>query len=344
MRAESGFRPTRLACLGGKLALLAFLLPAPSSALGAEVGGVRLRYGFRPGASYTIVVGLNLAMRTDLEGLPPEAAGLAELAKDVKQETVLKLLLEAGASSSDGSTPVSVRIDDVQSKISLAGQVVQAQGLEERLEGATLLVGTLSRDGRVLELAPRSEADIPDASREMLSLMMQALPAFPDRDLHVGDSFDAPVRFETAGLAPDVKLETAGTAVFTLRAVEGGKARFEVRAGAAATADGKPSERMEMKASTEGTAEFDLIEGVFSLVRSELAIELFVESPMPAAPAAAAQEPAGATAPPPAVPSTIKVHGRASGPLGDGDDPRSGRREVASLGGSGRALSGGRFR
>ena len=285
---------------GAAVACLVF--PWLASSAAAEEG-VRLRYGFRPGASYSIQVGLRLTMQTEMQGLPPEAAGLAELAKDAREEMALRLVLDAGAPADDGATPVTVRVDDVLSKLTVGGQIVQVQGLEERLEGATILEGKLSRDGRSLTLAPPSAADIPDASREMVSLLLQSLPSLPDRELRPGDSFEIPARFELPGFGTGAGLDTTGRSIFTLRAVDGGTARFEVRGDASATATGDPSRPMTIKASAQGTAEFDLEEGIFSASRSELAIELGLEMQLPAG------------SPPPAAPVTLKVHGTAKGPV-----------------------------
>jgi hypothetical protein len=265
--------------------------------------GVRLRYGFRPGSSYSIRVGLNLAMQTELQGLPPEAAALAEMAKDVREEMALALLLDAGAPGEDGSTPLTVRIEDVQSKLAAGGQVVQMQGLEERLEGATILEGKLSRDGRSIVLAPPSASGIPDASREMVSLLLQSLPALPEREMHPGDSFEIPARFEMPGFGSGEGMETKGNLHFTLRSIEGGKAQFDVRGDASATATGDPARPMTMKASSLGTTEFDLEEGVFSASRAELGMELDLEMQLPS------------SSPPPAAPVTLKVHGNAKGPV-----------------------------
>ena len=285
------------------------------AAIPARTGGegARLRYRFKPGASYAIVVGLDLAMETQVEGLPPEAAALAEVGKDMKQQSSLKLHLEASAPGADGSQPLTLRVDDAQAKLSTAGRVVRMQGLEERLEGSILLAGTLSSDGRAIELAPRSDADIPDASREIVGLLLQLLPSFPDRELALGESFEVPVQFAAPGMGADVKLETHGTCVYTLRSVAAGRARFDVRAEGTADSSGDPTQKMTMKVDNHGTAEFDLAEGIFTTLRSELSIGLFLDTDLPSSAADPSGTPLDFT--PNAPPRKLEVHASAKGPL-----------------------------
>lgn len=305
--------PTSVARFAGVVAVAAIALPAAALAATGGGDGVLLRYGFRAGASYTMTVGLDLTMQTEILGLPPEAAGLAELAKDVRQQVALALAIETGAAAPDGTKPMTVRVADVRATVSMGGKVVQAQGLEERLEGAVVLEGKLSADGRSLALAPRPDSEIPDASREMIGFVLQALPTFPERALRPGDSFELPASFAMPGFAPASRIETTGSSVFTLREIAGGRARFEVRGDAAVAATGDPAQQLTMKAATQGTAEFDLAEGIFTTARSDLAVELGADVQLPAGGPAPPTDATPATPPP--APAKIQMRGSAKGPI-----------------------------
>ncbi len=289
-----------------------FLVPC---VLGARTGpdGALLRYRFEPGVSYALVVGLDLVMDTQVEGLPPEAAALAAAGQDMKQRTSMTLSLQAGPRARDGSQPLTVRVEDAQATLSRQGRVLRAQGLEERLEGAVLLDGTLSSDGRTIELAPSSDANVPDASRELLGLMLQLLPSFPDRALAPGDSFEVPVRFTAPEMGGDLKLETRGTCTYTLRSVEGGRARFDVRAEGTADASGDPTHKLSMVVDNHGTAEFNIAEGIFTALYSELSIDLALDTELPPTDAV----PPGAVLDftPSTAPTKLQVRASAKGPL-----------------------------
>jgi hypothetical protein len=276
--------------------------------------GVRLRYRFETGADYRLAVGLDLAMDTQVDGLPPEAAALAASGKNMKQHTTLTLRLQAAPRAADGSQALTVRVEDVQAKLSRESQVLRMQGLEERLENAVVLAGSLSSDGRTIELATPSQDDVPDAAREILALLLQMLPSFPDRALQTGESFQVPVRFTAPQMGgEDVALETRGTCVYTLRGVERGVARFDVHAEGTADSTADPTQRMSMKVENGGGAEFDLTQGIFTSLRSDLSIDLALDAELPSTDAVPPGTVLDFT--PVTAPTKLHVHASAKGPL-----------------------------
>ncbi|HUD70864.1 MAG TPA: hypothetical protein VMQ62_02780, partial [Dongiaceae bacterium] len=119
-----------------------------------------------------------------------------------------------------------------------------------------------------------------DHRREQLA---QALPELPEKALAVGESFEAvvPMRLPTAGGHGDTAMETRW--VYTLRAVDGQHAGFDLRmvlpdASSASLSNGRS---LVVAGGARGTADFDLKDGLFTRIALDAELDLTYGVPMP---------------------------------------------------------------
>jgi hypothetical protein len=266
---------------------------------------------------------MTLAMAVDPSSLPAGLAPLVQsMASGMKQEIAFKGLLEVQAKSADGATPFAFTIIEAHGSFTRDGQTKEVPSVAAAKDRAPLR-GRFTADGRRIEIdpAPAGETGGTDRRREQLA---QALPELPEKAIGVGESFEAtvPMRLPSAGGRSESSLETRW--VYTLRAVDGDRATFEVRQvvpESAPTSLGS-GRLLGIGGGSTGSATFDLKEGLFSRIALDAALDITYGVPMPpglSAPGTPAAAPAtqegaapGTAAPTPPV---LTLKSKLTGPI-----------------------------
>ena len=297
-------------------ALLA--LPAAGGILAAPAG-VTLRYGLKPGTDYQQAASMTLDMTVDPSSLPPGLAPLVQsMASGMKQEIEFKGLLGVKEKTADGATPFAFKVVEARGSFTRGGQTHDVPSVGAAVDRPPL-TGKFSADGRRVELDPAAAGEPGgiDRRREQLA---QALPELPEKELHVGESFEArvPMHLPSAGGKGDAALDTRW--IYTLKSIDGHQASFDVRqvipeSSASSTANGRV---LGIAGGATGSATFDLKEGIFTRIALDAALDLTYGVPIPpgvTVPGAAAATPApkdGAVAPTPPV---ITLKSKLTGPI-----------------------------
>jgi len=288
-------------------ALAAVLVLAGSMAAPAAAKGVRLRYGLKPSSVYDQQGSIALDLRIDASTLPEAMAAIAKSTiGDVRQEVRIKGRIEVQPRAADGSLPFTFKVVDA------AGMLVRDSGTKP-LNGISAMVGRpavearFSADGRRVEFAPAPDAvqGGHDRARDQLA---QSLPELPEGDLRVGQSFEArvPVVLPGVGGRGDDRVEARW--IYTLKAIEPGRARFDVRQVLPnATATATRGRSYTMGGGASGTAIFDLGEGLFTDISLDADMSMTVHMPMPPGLAAPGAAPGGVPVPNGAAPDTLSA-------------------------------------
>lgn len=297
---------------------LSLLGTTPSAWSSAPRGpnSVRFRYGLRAGASYDMTMVMSVGLQVDAEGLT-DPASLA-LEKGFQQDVNVRMVLEVGQAAADGSKPVAYRVRDAKGKMTLGGEHVEQPDLKEIVWGS-VLKGRLTDEGRTIELEKHGLRALPGPSSEMMSRMLEAMPALPDRELRIGDSFEVPVRLEMPDMPTGGKADVTSTATFTLVSIGERDAVFHLRAVLSTGSDTETSETMNMSmiGGSVGRAVFDLAEGIFRTVHTDMTMEMNIDIPMDPdeLPQFSEPSPDARRADPDAKPGRMKMKMSARGPL-----------------------------
>jgi hypothetical protein len=266
---------------------------------------------------------MNLEMTVDPTSLPAGLAPLVQsMASGMKQEIEFKGLIEVHEKAADGATPFAFKVVEAHGSFTRAGQTREVPAVSAAT-GRAPLTGRFTADGRRIEIDPAaaSEPAGVDRRREQLA---QALPELPEKPLQVGESFEArvPMRLPSAGGHGDTALDTRW--IYTLRAVDGQRATFDVRqsipeSSANSLSNGRV---LGIAGGASGTATFDLKEGMFTSIALDAALDLTYGVPMPpglampgAGTAAAAPGPKDGDAAAAPTPPVLTLKSKLTGPI-----------------------------
>lgn len=268
---------------GVLIALAAITVPS------AAPDSIRLRYALVPGASYEQIVSTSMQISTSIDGLPPESAAMVQaMMGDMKQEMTMKIVLDVGQRSPDGSLPIHSRVEDANITMTLAGQPLQIPGVSDKIKGLTSK-GRMASDGRMVDVEVEGLQEIAGAPAGLEKSLSQNMPGFPDRDLKIGDSFDVPVRMSLPALmmpgGESGDIDSKG--VYTLRSLSDAEALFDVRqtvstgggsngtgSSAGARSAGSGSGDLRLQGGGTGIAAFDRKEGYFRSVTIDMNLEV----------------------------------------------------------------------
>jgi hypothetical protein len=262
-------------------ALAAALVLAGSVASPAAAKGVRLRYGLKPSSAYDQQGSIALDLRIDPSTLPEAMAAIARSTLgDVRQEIRIKGRLEVQPRAADGSIPFTFKVVDAMGALVRSGETKPLTGIAAMV-GRPAVEARFSADGRRVEFAPAPETPQGrhDRGRDQLA---QSLPELPEGELRVGQSFEArvPVVLPGAGGRGEDRVEARW--IYTLKAIELGRARFDVRQVLPnATATATQGRSYTMAGGAVGTATFDLGEGLFTDISLDADMSMTVNMPMP---------------------------------------------------------------
>jgi hypothetical protein len=222
-----------------------------------------------------------------MEGLPEEAAAIAQaIGRDLKQEISIRTLLEIGREEKDGSLPVEYRIVDSEVQMTMAGQPIEVPGVKDSFSKGQSLKGRLAAGGRTLELGETSIDSAPGLPPGTAQRIAQAMPALPDRELKVGDSFEVPIKLSLPGLPMAGRMDTSSTCVYTLKTLTDAAALFDMTTTVTGTYGDEGGERMKLTLAGggEGKAVFDLKEGIFTDSSTSMKVNMAMEMPYPTGP------------------------------------------------------------
>jgi hypothetical protein len=275
-------------------ALVACQARPPAAATG---GAIKLRYGLKPTSAYDQHGTIALDLAIDSSTLPAGMAALAQAAMgNVRQEISVKGRLEVQAKAVDGSTPFTYKVVEATGNL-VRGSETRPIAAVSSMVGRPPVEGRFSADGRRIEIAPGADAPgaHPDRARDQLA---QSLPELPERDLRVGESFESkiPIILPGAGGRSEDRVEARW--IYTLKAIEGGKARFDVRQELPkTTATASKGRSYSVEGGATGTATFDLGEGMFSDIKLDTDMAMTLSMPMPLGLAGPGGSAAGGTTP-----------------------------------------------
>lgn len=296
------------------------MLTAAGGGPAVAASGVTLRYGLKPGNDYDQSGTMHLQIEVDPSSLPPGLAPLVQsMAGGMKQEIEFKGILDLQEKAADGATPFEFRVVEAHGSFTRGTETKEVPAVAA-VKDKPPLKGQFSADGRRVTMEPPAAAEGggPDRRREQLA---QALPELPEKPLAVGDAFEAivPLRLPSAGGHGDTPVETRW--VYTLKAVDGHRADFDVRQIIPESSGSTMSKGRSLKLSggASGTASFDLKEGLFTRIALDAAIDLTYAVPMPPGisipgdtSGAAASGDAAAAAPTPPV---VTLKSKLTGPI-----------------------------
>jgi len=286
--------------------LAAALLLAGSIASSAADKGVRLRYGLKPSSAYDQQGTIALDLTIDPSTLPESLAAIAKTAMgDVRQEIRIKGRLELQARAADGSTPFTFKVVEAEGTLVRGGQSKPLSGLSNMV-GRPAIEARFSADGRRVEIPPpAAPQEHHDRARDQLA---QSLPDLPEGALRVGQSFEArlPIVLPGAGGRGDDRVDARW--IYTLKAIEPGRARFDVRQVLPnAKATMTQGRSYAMSGGAVGTATFDLVEGLFTDISLDADMSMSVNMPMPAGFAAPGAAQGASPGPNGAAPDTLSA-------------------------------------
>ncbi|HXI03761.1 MAG TPA: hypothetical protein VNI57_11360 [Candidatus Saccharimonadales bacterium] len=292
-------------------AALAAVAPLASPVM-AQESFVKLEYRLRPETVYDQKFTMNMTIKMEMAGLPQKQAAMAgALMQGMTQELQMALSMDLGALDGQGAMPVTMRVDDVQSAMTVAGQ--KMPGPPTVSPGTLLMSGRITPEGKMLETHLEK---LQGVSPDVVDRLMEVMPKIPDKDLHIGDSFEVPISMTMPIAGSDMEMK--GQSVFTLQKISGGQAAFDVQqdfsmaAGAAGATGGETSGMdLQVKGGGHGSAVFDIEEGIFSRMSIDMKLEASVATAAPSAAAAGdAGQPGGD-----AQPGKFTINIDASGPM-----------------------------
>lgn len=268
------------------VAVLAAAAPLASPAL-AQESFVKLEYRLHPETVYDQKFSMNMTIKMQMAGLPQQQAAMAgALMQGMTQEMQMALSMDLGALDGQGAMPVTMRVDDVQSAMTVAGQ--KMPGPPTVSPGTLLMSGRITPEGKMLETHIEK---LQGVSPDVVDRLMQVMPRLPDKELHIGESFEVPISM-TLPIAGR-EMEMKGQSVFTLKKIGAGEAAFDVQqsfsmdTGAADASGGETSGMdLQVKGGGHGSAAFDLQEGIFSRMSIDMKLEASVAAMAPSAAAA----------------------------------------------------------
>lgn len=266
---------TRGATSLAALALLALLAAAGGPAIGGDER-IRFRYRLQPETTYEQTMTMSMVMEVGAEGIPEEMApALQAMFSDMKQEIRLITLMNVGRGAEDGSMPVEMQIGKMEAAVTVAGQVMPLPELAATTQ-ARVIGGRIRPDGRALDLeADAIEGLPPDA----MDRLMQAMPAFPEAGIAVGERFEIPIEIsvQLPALAGGSTMDLAGRSIYELKRIDGREAGFEVTQRMSLGTEALESAQvaMEMTGEGRGIATFDLEEGLFT--RTSVDLEMIMK-------------------------------------------------------------------
>jgi len=284
-------------------ALTATLVLAGAVASQAAEKGVRLRYGLKPSTVYDQQGSIALDLRIDPSTLPESMAAIATTTMgDVRQEIRIKGRLDVQVRGADGSTPFTFKVVEATG-MRMRGDETKPLANLSAMVGRPAIEARFSADGRKVEItpAPNAASGGHDRARDQLA---QSLPDLPEGALRVGQSFEArlPVVLPGVGGRGDDHVEARW--IYTLKAIEPGFARFDVRQVLPkATATMTQGRSYTVSGGAVGSATFDLVEGLFTEINLDADMMMSVQMPMPPGFAA----PGASPAPNGAAPDTLSA-------------------------------------
>jgi len=248
---------------------------------------MRFRYLFRPGEGYDGSLRITLTTQMTMEGLPAEAAAMmGTLGKDLRQEILLTTRLDVGRAGADGALPVDYGIVGGSVSMTMAGQPLELPGIKEAIASAPRWHGRLTSGGTALDLAGGTGPGIRGLPDDTVDRLSQGMPPLPEKELKVGDSFEAPLRIALPGVPMAGRLESESRRVFKLTSLDGNQAIFETVT--TITGTGGDDETARMRTTIEGggpgRAVFDLKEGIFTEMSTDLDVKVTLELPFPSGP------------------------------------------------------------
>lgn len=276
---------------GTVLAALALIAAAGTAAPAARAAeSLALKSRLRPVSIYDQKVSMQMTLTMQMSGVPDDQAeAAAALTKGMTQEMEIALAMELGELGDDGAMPLEVRIESMKSAMIMAGQRIEPPMAAQ--EGMTLMSGRITPQGKIVEMEVEGLDEAPSA---MVDQLLKMMPEIPDTTLRPGESFEIPVNMNLPiqGAAGAVE----GRAVYTLKEVTAGEARFDVQQNFSMGMEGLEAEEMTGMTLTvdgggSGTAVFDLAEKVFTRMDIEMDLKAHMKG---AGPAMAATAPDGA--------------------------------------------------
>jgi hypothetical protein len=259
--------------LATALAGLVALIAVCSHPAWAGSDSIHLKYRIRPQTAYDQKLTMRMTLDMEVEGVPAETASMTQaLGQGMEQEIVMEMVMDVGAEGDDGAMPVEFRMEGLRTSMTVAGQVVEVPTAD--MAGKTLVRGRMTRLGKMVEMETEGANQLPPG---MVDRLLEFMPAMPDREMSVSDSFQVPMRMSIP--LPSFFNDTATTEIYTLTGVSAGEANFEVRQTYSLGAAGEVMESMSMKmaGSGLGTAIFDLEEGIFSRIKVDVNLEASIK-------------------------------------------------------------------
>ena len=296
---------------------MAAAVTAISAALLAEASAadtVRLRYGFKPQAAYQQTVGINLVVNVDKSSIPaPLLLLLQSMAGEMKQDVTSKAALQTKTRSADGTLPLQYRIVEAKGTMTQGGQSKPIPAIDQAASKPPA-DGRVAADGRSLTLDPPPEGGegIPKRVRERVT---DAFPALPDKDLKIGDTFEARTSMTLPAPGKGERLVEM-VWVYTLKTLDTKTATFDVRqtVAEAAPGDARQGQKMDVTGGGTGSAVFDRAAGLFSAIKMDLDLTVSADVPLPAGltlgGGAAATNPDGSGGPAP-----LRIKALVKGPM-----------------------------
>jgi hypothetical protein len=249
------------------------LLLLSSFAGGAwAAGSVSLRYRLKPNATYEQSNNTHLSVKIEVEGGPESQAAMMQqmLGGGLEQKMRVVNRLVVGASSEDGSLPLSITVEEMEQSITAGGREVPVSGQMSEMTGK-VFKGRISGDGRSIEVDEMT--GVPGGTAQNI---MNAMPKYPDADLSVGGKFEIPVSVSVPVPAAGGEVDMKGNAIYVLERIEGGKAHFSVRQtfSIGVGSEGANAGGLSMVGGGLGTAIYDQAEGVFSSVKMDMDFQI----------------------------------------------------------------------
>jgi hypothetical protein len=243
---------------------------------------VRLRYGFKPQASYEQALGLNLTMTFDPASVPaPLLALLQSMTGEIKQEVTSKARLQTKTRNADGTLPFEYKILEAKGTLTQGGQARAIPSLDKAAEKPPSQ-GHVTADGRqaILDVTDAATEGIPKRVRERVA---DSLPVLPDKDLRPGDTFETKTTMTLPGPSGKGERQVQAVWLYTLRTLTRKEATFDVKQTlpAAASMEVGQGQKMEMAGGGTGSAVFDLANGTFRTIQVNLDLTMTVDVPLP---------------------------------------------------------------
>lgn len=258
---------------------------AISAALLAEASAadtVRLRYGFKPQAAYQQTVGINLVVNVDKTSVPaPLLLLLQSMAGEMKQDVTSKASLQTKTRIADGSLPLQYRIVEAKGTMTQGGQTKPIPAIDQAASKPPA-DGRVTADLRalLLDAPPEGTEGIPKRVRERVA---DAFPALPEKELKIGDSFEARTSMTLPAPGKGERLVEMAW-IYTLKALDTKMATFDVRQTVAGAdpAQAKAGQKMDVTGGGTGSAIFDRAAGLFSAIKMDLDLTVTADVPLPA--------------------------------------------------------------